>query len=355
VTAPTAPAVSPAREYLDAVGRELADLPVEERADLLEDLAMHLSALDEEDDPRPHAVRLGPPAAYAAELRQAAGLPPRGAGADPRVSPVRRVKELARRAAATRAGSQVVEFVPQLRPAWWVARGYLVVFLPAVTIGDARGDIPVPSPAGSPVLGLALVALAVVASVRLGQARMPAVLRAAVVALNVGLAVWALATVSDLSSRAGQVVYLSSPGVLYDGPLQSYAGPVTDIYPYAADGTPLEGVLLYDQDGRPLRPVEQEWFADRCRRVLAQPRAADGVPVPHSFPQQYVLDPRGETLDGTPAAPGQCVPERPRPTVPLPVFSAPQPAGAVEPAASTGEAPGAEAERGAALDPAPTG
>ena len=102
--------------------------------------------------------------------------------------------------------------------------------------------------------------------------------------------------------------------------LQTPAGPVTDIYPYAADGTPLEGVLLFDQDGRPIRVEQQQWFADGCRRVLAQPRAADGVPVPYSYPQQYELDPERRALGGGPAPAGQCVAERPRPDVPLPVY-----------------------------------
>ncbi|HWG94036.1 MAG TPA: hypothetical protein VNU66_07435 [Mycobacteriales bacterium] len=73
----TAPTTSPAAQrYLAEVAGELADLPVEERADLLEDLALHLAALDAEGDVRPVGVRLGTPAAYAAELRAAAGLPP---------------------------------------------------------------------------------------------------------------------------------------------------------------------------------------------------------------------------------------------------------------------------------------
>jgi hypothetical protein len=317
----TAPTTTPAaQQYLAAVADELADLPVEERADLLEDLAAHLAALDAEEPSAPVALRLGTPSAYAAELRAAAGLPPREA----RTGRLRlaAVTGAWHAALGSRAGREVRAFAPQLLPAWWVVRGVLVVWLPAVNGADPRDSVPVPSVLGSPVLGAVLVGLAVVLSVRLGRARLRGATRALVTAGGAALALWALVTVVALEDRAVAYVYTGggSPVVGYEGPLQSFSGPVTDIYPYAADGTPLEGVLLYDQDGRPLRPAQQEWFADRCRRVLAQPRAADGVPVPHSFPQQYVLDPRGETLDGSPAAPGQCVPERPRPQVPLPVF-----------------------------------
>ena len=107
-------------------------------------------------------------------------------------------------------------------------------------------------------------------------------------------------------------------------PLLSRYGPVTDVFPYAADGTPLEGVLLYDQDGRPLHVGFQQWWADQCARVLDQPQAADGVPVPNSFPQSYVLDPgRGGPEPQHPAAAGSsCEPDVPRPAVPLPTFPA---------------------------------
>ena len=102
--------------------------------------------------------------------------------------------------------------------------------------------------------------------------------------------------------------------------LQSEHGEVTNLFPYSADGKPLTGVLLYDQDGRPLKASVQQWWADGCARVLAQPKAADGVPVPQSYPQQYVLDPQGLTIDGVPVGPGQCQ-QVPVPEVPLPTFA----------------------------------
>src|SRR3954464_12706021 len=110
-------------------------------------------------------------------------------------------------------------------------------------------------------------------------------------------------------------------------------GPVTDVFPYAADGTPLEGVLLYDQDGRPLKVGFQQWWADECARVLQQPEAADGVPVPNSFPQSYVLDPAGVDLTpparpagppprGAGGAPDSCRAVGPRPAAPPPTSPA---------------------------------
>ena len=86
MTAPTM--TTEAAAYLAAVEHELADLPADERAELLEDLAMHLQAVEEEHDERPLEVRLGSAVAYASELRTAAGLPPR---ATPRGARVERL------------------------------------------------------------------------------------------------------------------------------------------------------------------------------------------------------------------------------------------------------------------------
>jgi hypothetical protein len=106
-------------------------------------------------------------------------------------------------------------------------------------------------------------------------------------------------------------------------PLLTRNGPVTDVFPYAADGTPLDGVLLYDQDGRPLHVGGQEWWKDGCLRTLEQPPAADGVRVPNSFPQRYELVPGTVSLStGIAMAAGICVESRQRPAVPLPTFPA---------------------------------
>lgn len=333
MTAPTTTAH--AQQYLEAVARELADLPVEERTDLLEDLAMHLAALDQEDDDRPYAVRLGRPSEYAAELRSAAGLPERTSSLTVgHADAMQRIVQLGRRGVESAAAREIWRFLPQLRPAWWVMRGYLIVLLPNLIDPDGVRDFPVPAPAGSHLLGVVLVVLAIVGSVALGRRRLPKSAAAVVIAGNLVLAFGALVVLDMVPGRLERVVFVSSPASLdpFASPLRSRYGPVTDIYPYAADGTPLEGVLLFDQDGRPLHVAQQKWFADRCGRVLSQPRAADGVPVPYSYPQQYVLDPQGRTLDGLPAGPGQCQATRPRPAAPLPTFGPPNPLGAAPPA-----------------------
>jgi hypothetical protein len=334
----SAPTVSPtqASDYLAAVERELSDLPAEDRSALLEDLALHLDALAAEDDDRPLAVRLGSPDAYAADLRAAAGLPPRATagrpGARSRVDAVLSSAAYRRALPALRATGRLLV---ELRPAWWVLRGYLIVLVPCLLGSDRLEDIPVPAPLHSHALGVLLVLAAAAGSVMLGRRRLPKVLRVIVVAVGVLLVMVATGAAFDVRDdiRNGLSADAWAPGPQVPDetyPLLSRYGPVTDVFPYAADGTPLEGVLLYDQDGRALKVGFQQWWADNCQRVLDQPQAADGVQVPNSYPQSYELVPGNVSIYGTPMAAGVCVADRPRPDVPLPTF----PAGSVAPAPS---------------------
>lgn len=308
-----------AQAYLAAVGRELADLPEPDRADLLEDLTLHLAALEEEQDERSLEARLGPAVTYAAELRSSAGLPPRQA---PLAEAASRVRTWLARARGSAVLRETRSFLPQLLPAWWVLRGYLLVLLPSLATVSTARDFPVPAPAGSHVLGAVLVVVAVVLSVLLGRRRLPRPLLAVVVVVDLVV----LAAAANLLAsaperlRVRELRTVAAPSPFTDSPLITTRGPVTDIYPYAADGTPLKDVLLYDQDGRPLLTGRQLWWRDHCRRIVAQPKGPDGLPVLQSYPKRYVLDPAAVTLSGMPVKAGQCQ-EVARPTVVLPTPS----------------------------------
>lgn len=326
MTSATATMTEAARQYLLHVERELGDLPAEERADLLEDLAHHLAALEAERDEQPWAARLGEPSEYARELRAAAGLPERAAQRTGRQATVRSLGELVAR---SRTWRELRGFVPQLRPAWWVLRGYLLVLLPALWGVNGARDFPLPAPAGSRVLGAALVVVAVVASVAVGRIRLPRPLAAAVVATNVGLVVLGANLMHDAPDRLARVVVLEGRVTeLATGasPLVSRHGPVTNVFPYASDGRPLSGVLLFDQDGRPLLAGVQQWWPDRCMRVMSPPLAADGVPVAHSYPQRYVLAPGPLDLRSYPVQGSRtCQAVLKPPTVQVPVLATTSP------------------------------
>ena len=306
----TAPVTSPAAQaYLAAVQAELADLPADERAELLEDLEQHLTALEEEGCDQPLIARLGPPAEYAAELRAAAGLPPRERTTRSRRLPLRKTWTALARSAAVR---ETRAFLPTLAPAWWVMRGYLVVLLPCLRQSAGTRDFPIPAPGGSHAVGVTAVAIAVLLSVALGRRRLPRPATVLVLAVDVALALAAVGVLRDaprrLTTHRVEVITQVQDPEFRLSPLITQHGPVTDIYPYAADGTPLHDVLLYDQDGRPLQTGKQLWWADHCNRVLAPPLALDGGPVPFAYPQHYVLDRANVDLRGNPVQAGQCKP-----------------------------------------------
>ena len=343
MSAPEAPGRAlEARDYLAAVERQLDDLPEEDRAALLEDLEAHLDALVEEGDDRPIVIRLGSPAGYAADLRAAAGLPARGTART--TIRLARLRQQLARAEAHPLGAEVRRLLVELRPAWWVLRGYLAVFV-LCSLGYGQRDGLLPAPLGSRLLGLILVLAAVAGSVRLGRRQLPERARRLVVAGGALLALVAFAQGAESHTWTGwypeyYVPAAESGQPTSDYPLVSPYGPVTDVLPYAADGTPLTGVLLYDQDGRPLHVGEQQWWADGCARERRQPLAADGVPVPNVFPQTYVVDASG--ADGYGNA-GPCDATVARPDVPVPTF----------PAAATGDPTAASATSTPAATSAP--
>jgi hypothetical protein len=161
-----------AADYLDEVRSHLADLPADERDDLLEDLEAHVHEVAAATD-APLSDALGPPAAFAAELRASAGLGSRPV-TDDRGWVARRLDRVAGRAEAVRRHPwtrAVVTFLPELRPAWWVARGWLLVYLAGVATGGDGGWFPLPELLGNAFLGLVATVPAVVWSVRLGRSQ----------------------------------------------------------------------------------------------------------------------------------------------------------------------------------------
>ena len=231
-------------------------------------------------------ARLGPPADYAAELRRSAGL----ADAVPAAGKPWRA-ELAQRLDRLHGSRPVVavaEFLPELRPAWWVVRAWGgLLAVDAIFFG--HGSLPVPTLGLSPLLGLALTGAAVTWSVRRGlRARanpatgrplLPVLVNGALAALTV-VAFLALADRPDSAVASDYVGPGSSTLAHEDGT------PITNIQPFSSTGEPLTGVLLYDQDGRPIDNLADVTAdGDQVERVPEVP------PAPaNAFPQaQRVL------------------------------------------------------------------
>ena len=264
------------QSYLSSVREALADLPTEERDDLLAEVEASLADAASEGD-RPLTARLGPPHEFAAELRSSAGL---HAGTAPARST--RLADLVDDLRHNPNAQRAWELVTQLAPIWWVARGYLAVGLYAV-LADLTWAVtyPVPRIGGSAEAGLGVILLAVVASVWLGLATRKAssTVRRLVVAGNVLLLVavpFVLDRVQDRAAAAPvSVVVADVPNdLLFNGQR------VENIYPYTREGKLLHDVLLYDAFGQPLTISG----TDPLRRYLKTP---GGRTIFNSFPIRH--------------------------------------------------------------------
>ncbi len=368
-----------AERYLARVREALDDLPPQAGDDLLEDLPGHLLEASA-DSGQPLERTLGAPEAYAAELRASAGLPPRTTArraAAPFALPgahlvdaaARRGRQLADRARETSQGRAVLDFVPQLRPAWWVLRGYLVLAVPAsVGVLLGFGVPPFLTLFGSDLLGLLAVTASVVASVRLGMRsdRLPSPQRRLVALGNVAVLALALLGGWSLGERVsydGGVVYASDTTGFLQGP----DGGLSNIYAYDAQGRPLRDVQLFDQDGRPLdtllleapdgsyaepvRALDENGAEVRNvfpRTLVAETWSPDGQPTRAPVPPPAIVPRRLATaspspspsLEPTPSptltsAPSTPAPVTPAPVTPAPVVTSSAPAPAVPAPAPT--------------------
>jgi hypothetical protein len=262
--------------YAASVRAALSDLPSDQAEVLLEDLEDHLREVAAEAD-GPLAERLGPPEAYATELRAAYGVTP---APKRRRDPARRDFQAAR-AWVTRSDwyRQVRAFLPELRPAWWVFRAYLAVLVltAAVSAGYPLG--PIPDPTTKRGLAQILVTgVAIWLSVRVGRSSLQRLQWARVLAVsaNVVIALAAVAVLAHMQNIASSDI-VGTPS--QEQPLTTaFAdGPTTNIYPYSQDGKPLTNVLLYDQDGRPLTVQQGE-------PQTVYPTGADGKAITNAYP-----------------------------------------------------------------------
>ncbi|MEV4296884.1 HAAS signaling domain-containing protein [Microbispora rosea] len=257
MTPPTTPPMTP-QDYAAAVRAALADLPARDRDALLEDLDEHLAEVAAEPG-MSLEERLGGPEAYAAELRAAYGGRPSSGGSSLGGRLRERMSGAVRRA-HTRLlvlppYRQAAVFAPELRPAWWVLRGYaiaLAVLAPISAPGLIPGDIP------AWVFTLAVVWGSVWLG-RRGRARASRWGRVLLLGANLVAAVLVVTAMADVPSTSSRSVAFDygprpqayAPGMRVES-VSSLGGDVSNILPYAEDGTPLHNVRLYDQDGNPI-------------------------------------------------------------------------------------------------------
>ena len=234
--------------FAQGVRAALADLPADEVDDLTEGLEADLAEAYAEDLQR----ELPDPAAYAAELRLAAGLPVRSkvkqgllSGLGDGLRDTKRDIGIAIRRNPALAG--IADFLVTLRPAWWLVRAWVAYEVFALLGGSRDSFVPTEF-----VLWLVLAAFVVV-SVQWGRGKWRfRGLAPAIVIGNVVAAVLLIPMISAADSSSSEVYYTdaSEPqdltGVYLNGQ------PVTNIFGYGADGKLLKGIQLFDQDGKPM-------------------------------------------------------------------------------------------------------
>lgn len=268
--------------YLEAIRTHLADVPEADREELLDDLEGHLLEVAAEDDGSLED-RLGPPAVYAAELRETADLPSAAPAGRERLS--RRILESLERSVPARIidtawNSTWVKalrtFLPELRPGWWVARGYMAVAALAILAYEGYYTNPlVPHALGGYAQGTILALAAIVASVMLGRAalRHPVAKRLSLIATGAVL----VATFSAVPRIGDMYVQTLYAGDYVEPQFLAHPDgtPIANICPYAPDGTLLPGVLLFDQDGRAISNTYEEYVFERrepsIRNVYPRP------------------------------------------------------------------------------------
>lgn len=285
------------RGYAEAVRLHLADLGPEVSDDLTDgleaDLAEALADATPATAPGPGddvaldlAAHFGPAAVYAADLRAAAGLPPAGrprrrrtgtrASAGAAMAVVRsRWREQWRPVTSTPQWAALRGLGRDLRPVWWVARGWVVgAWLNALFGSETLLLVP------TEVSDVVLPLLAVLVSVQWGRRRwlpwtwMP---RAVVV-----VSLFALLLTPTLLDHTRRGVLYGTTGTQYsdtykqgyddatqaqyaydDGGMPGDDGvwvdgmQVSNLFAYDANGDPIKDVQLFDDRGRPVRTITQ--------------------------------------------------------------------------------------------------
>lgn len=246
--------------YVDGVRRALAGLAEATRDELLEDLPEHLAEVQAEGAGT-LVERLGPPEAYALELRGTAGLV--GGFPDPPPTSFARLRAARDQATGFLGRADVTigpiigyakasDFLVLLRPGWWVLRGYLIAMAVAYLLaGDTRLGL-LPRLGGNDLAALVLLGGCVVASIVLGQ-RSPGFSRLPRLALRAGTVVLVIFALSGFVSADGQT---REPG--YSDVNYGYSDPnpysnVNDVYVYDGQGRLVSNAHLYDQDGNPIQ------------------------------------------------------------------------------------------------------
>ncbi|MBP6995614.1 MAG: hypothetical protein KBB39_05665 [Phycicoccus sp.] len=243
-------------EYVERVRAALADLPPEDLDELTGGLEADLREQAGELPPGTDlAAAFGAPTAYAAELRAAAGLPgPTGPGTLPKVSMGRAFEAWLREAG--QRGLRRWPWLADLRPVWWLARGFVLAY---VLVGTATGGR-----AGGILIGLA----GAVASFAWSRGRTLLVStwpNRFALAANTFAAIAIVPVLALLSAPTVEYVDMGSqvmPDVSGPGNSGTWVNgeAATNLYAYDAQGNRIDNVRLFNQYGQAVTVMGEAWW-----------------------------------------------------------------------------------------------
>ncbi|WP_134740296.1 hypothetical protein [Nocardioides sp. 503] len=354
---PTRPEVE---AFVADVRARLADLSDDEREELLGGLEADLSdqvadGADVLDDV------LGDPAAYAAELRAAAGLPERSRtrrrlSLPGRPTPASLTDDLDRLRArffelveSRPWSSQAWGVVEPLRPAWWVLRAWIAVTFVDQMVGEWEYVTFVPT-LGAPLLGELVLAVAIVVSALIGLGRLwpgsgpdrPLLFRVALIAANIAAVLIPLGFTQAGAYGSGNDNYDSAmayndgyragsfqPGLRVD------SDKVRSLFVYDAQGDPVEGAQIFRGNGDPLAiDPDQAAIGRRENRKVGCGWFNGTTQLFNVFPLAQREQRRGTCLDEPGPGDGQITEPQP-PFAVVPPVTSPVPPPVLSPVAPT--------------------
>ncbi|WP_313405065.1 hypothetical protein [Aeromicrobium sp.] len=319
--------------FANAVRAAMADLPADEVEELTEGLEADLAEAYAEDLAR----ELPDPAAYAAELRGAAGLPTPDPGRGRVASIAAQFSEMGadvrRSVRANPAAAATWDFLASLRPAWWIVRAWAAFQCFGAFLGFEGDLLP-----GASLVQWVLMLVLVAGSVFLGQRSWPGWARGLIGAGNaiavvvVLVAVPQVPTHADIGnawSAADSWGYEDSMAAGPDGTgVWLNGNEVTNIFAYNARGDALDGVQLFDQDGQPLATsvpggngclVKDEWGDCTTPGAWLPSQVETGASVWNVYPLRMT---ESSFEDPTTPLPGAVAQDRPAPFLKVPALLA---------------------------------
>lgn len=236
------------RDYVAGVRTALADLPAEDVEEFTTGMEADLAERLAEPGEGTLRDRLGEPDAYAAELRSAAGLPPRAVEVATKKPVAQRLSDRWERYST--GVLKEMPWVSDLRPLWWAARGFTLAAAPMWIAGGPTVFYGLIGAIVSVVLGL-LVRQRVLTGTWIPPVRVIGNV-AAVVLLPIAFV--ALVDRAPISNDT----YYADPQASY-GPgsgLTNDSEQVANVYAYDESGRRIDKIRLFDQNGRPLKVSE---------------------------------------------------------------------------------------------------